>query len=69
MSLGQGDIGADVLINQVLNGIVYDYVYHFTLHISTCKVYTENEVIHVHSHCVDHYNKVGSHEKASVNAY
>ena len=42
MYLGQGDIGVDVLRNQVLNGIAYDYMYHFTLHMSTSKIYTEN---------------------------
>ena len=34
MFLGQGDIGADVLNNQVLNGIVYDYICTKEVHLS-----------------------------------
>ena len=60
-----GNIGADVLRNQVLNGIVYDYLYHPTLQMSMGKSYTEMEVIPVWCHCVEHY-KVGSQEKACM---
>ena len=56
MSPGWGDIGAGILRNQVLNGILYDYLYHLTHDMSTGKVYTEKEVIHFHSNCFNHYN-------------
>ena len=58
MSPSWGNIGTANIRHQVRNGIVYDYLYHITLYMSTVIVYTEKEVIYAHSHCVDHY-KVG----------